>query len=153
MNFLYLVFHGIRMYFCPDTGLHSRLFPFYTLHRYRFTSINSIIPIYSTFSLSFLLISAKNVKLFSLLELFMFLLHKLSLFECFFFFCPSPFPPDCMPSYDEKSDPFLFQSLFSLLISVFVVLTDSVSLYAFWCIPHALHGKWYKFNPCCFWII
>lgn len=68
-------------------------------------------------------------------------------------FFPSPFPPDLMPSYDEKSDPFLFQSLFSLLISVFVVLTDSVSLYGFWCIPHALHGKWYKFNPCCFWII
>lgn len=37
-------------------------------------------------------------------------------------FLVHPLSPDSMPSYDEKSDPFLFQSLFSLLISAFVML-------------------------------
>lgn len=56
-------------------------------------------------------------------------------------FSVHPLSPDHMPSSDEKSDPFLFQSLFSLLISVFVVLTDSVSLYVFWCILLTLYGS------------
>lgn len=84
------------------------------------------------------------------LKLFPFVLHKLSHFNAYS--VVRPLSLDHMPSSDEKSDPFLFQSLFSLLISVFVTLTDSVSLYAFCYIFHTLHGNWYKFNPCCFWI-
>lgn len=57
------------------------------------------------------------------------------------YFAVHPLPPERMPSYDEKSDPFLFQSLFSPLISAFVALTVSVSLYALWCIFSHLTRK------------
>lgn len=82
------------------------------------------------------------------LEAFPFLLRMLT--HMIAYFVVHPLSPDCMPSYDEKYDPFLFQSMFSLLISVFVVLTDSVSLYVSWCIFHTLHGGKYKFIPCSF---
>lgn len=73
------------------------------------------------------------------LEIFPFFLHKLSHLNAYF--VVRPLSPDRLPSSDEKSDPFLFQSMFSLLISAFVVLTDSVSLYGFYCIFHTLHGN------------
>lgn len=103
------------------------------------------------YSLFIFIDSCQEFEVILTLWIFPFFLHKLSHLNAYF--VVRPLSPDRMPSYDEKSDPFLFQSMFSLLIPVFVVLTDSVSLYAFWCIFHTLHGNWYKFNPCCFWIL
>ena len=121
-------------FLCPDTGLHSRLLPLWekpsagilllwqtkikALHLLDILHLSSLIR--------------ESVKSFSLWSDFTFLLCTFSHLHAYF--VVGPLSPERLPSYDEKSDPFLFQSLFSPLISVFVVLTDSVSLYAFWCI-------------------
>lgn len=124
-------------------------------HPYNFTKINwctSLIIYFTVYSLHLHWFMHQEVIL--ALETFPFLLHMRYPTRLLLFFSSTPVILLTARQVVMKNPiHFYFSRCSALLISVFVTLTDSVSLYAFWCIFHTLHGNWCKFNPCCFWIL
>lgn len=139
-----------KSFLCPDTGPHSRLIPLVENPSWVSFFIHEINQKYWLCSLYLnLLIYIMKVNLSHFGIIFFSPTMVIPLWILFFFYSTPFILTSCQDTIKNLIH-FYFQSIFNLPISVFVVLTGSVSLYVFWCILHTLHGKWYKCNPCCF---
>lgn len=135
-----------KSFLCPDTGPHSRLIPLVKNPSWVSFFIHEINLLY-VLNVN-LLIYVMGVKLGHFGIIFFSPTKVIPLWMSILY--STPFLLTSCQDTIKNLIHFYFQLIFNLLISVFVVLTGSVSLYVFWCILHTLHGKWYKCNPCCF---